>query len=227
MKYVSRWYVWAALAASCSTTLAQPGASWHQGPGPDSAAMGMPTSPEQAGSPTERWLQMLEEFNPDEYQRLIALQDQDPEAFRAEMRERLQKHRKQFIRRMHGNPPPPSTTVGGGAPGEDPEDRAVEVRTLLETIRPEVERLVEAYRNTENEDERAAIRQALRGLVAQVQEARIASHQRRIEQARAMLEGLESKMAARLEKQEQQLDRAVDRILSGKNRRPPPPPPAD
>lgn len=227
MKNGTRWLVWIAFAASCGTTMAQPNASWYEGPGPGPEAMGMPPSPEHAGSPTERWLQMLEEFNPDEYQRMIALQDQDPEAFRAEMRERLQKHRKQFIRRMHGNRPPPSTTVGGGAPGEDPEDHAVEVRTLLETIRPEVERLVEDFRKTENKDEQAAIRQALRGLIAQVHEARIASHQRRIEQARAMLEVLESKMAARLEKQEQQLDRAVDRILSGKNRRPPPPPPAD
>lgn len=189
--------------------LAQPGPGPHPGPGPGHPPPeGAPPPP--AESPGERWLDMLREFNPEEYDRLAALRTEDPEAFRAELRTRLQQHKKRLMREF--GPPGP----GHDHPGDDPEDRSREVHQVLERIRPEVERLAAAYRASTDDTARTAIREELSTLVAQVQDARIESHRERIEQGRRMLEALEARLAERIDARDEQINRAVDRILEGR-----------
>lgn len=98
-----------------------------------------PGNPERRGGPDmdhrphlERWLDRLSEEDPDEYQRLIALRENDPATFRMEMRSRVQEARRiQQPRGPHPDPQAPFARPpreerpprGEGFRADDADDR--------------------------------------------------------------------------------------------------------
>ncbi len=130
--------------------------------------------------PIDRWLQAMEARHPGEVQRLRALRQDDPEAFRREMWQHLEEARARF-----GGPPPHAGPPGGGPPpaaGTPPGDgasagaMAAEVKPLLRQLWS----LARSYRAAPDEEARAALRGQMLAPMGQLVDIRESERARRL-----------------------------------------------
>lgn len=132
----------------------------------------------------ERWLNHLEQQNPAEHQRLTALREDDPVAFREEMRRQFARAREQQQARrgVRGNPP----------------DFTEELAAL---------------RNARNDTERAQAREALQSVLAEHIDQRLAQREQRIHSIREELNRLEMQHQADKARREAWIEEALTRML--------------
>lgn len=95
----------------------------------------------------QAWLEGFAQENPDEYERLKTLRQENPEAFREELRSRVRAARQDWSRRRFPPPPP--------RPPRLPHGRA-EALAL-----PELAPLVQDYRNAASDDQREQAKNAM------------------------------------------------------------------
>ena len=138
----------------------------------------------------DRYLSHLEKKNPEEYERLTALRESDPQAFRVAMREKIQKLRK---RRMEA--------ARQGTPMAKPRHGS--------PLQPEMKQLREAT----TEEEKAAATEALRAKIRSRVEERLRKREEKIERVREQLKELEAQNAADRERVDAIVEEHVQRML--------------
>lgn len=123
----------------------------------------------------ETWLRGLKERNPDEYQRLMRLREENPELFRQEVRSQLERIREER-RRQNG---------GGREGSPQPDDAA------REEFEQKMRKSVQAWKSAGSEEDRARIEQEIREQIRiglhrkmRMQEERLAELERQIAELR-------------------------------------------
>jgi hypothetical protein len=156
----------------------------------------------------EQWLEQLRKRDPAEYERLTQLRQDDPEAFREELEQRLQRERARkflerypalkdaidsmpekdqqaVLRRLGAMPPGPGGPGTDGrrpGPGRGPGPGDGPPRPEIEKLQQEVGALARAYREASSEDARQGVRGELKTKLSALFDLREA--QRREELAR-------------------------------------------
>ncbi len=132
----------------------------------------------------ERWLLDLEQKDPEEHQRLLLLREEDPEAFRGEVR----RHYAQARGR-------PSARQGDGP------------------RIPEVAGQVKAYQEAKTDAERDRIRESIRAELAGHLDRRLAFREQRIQSIREELERLEDRHETDKARRDSWIDEALEQLL--------------
>ncbi len=145
---------------------------------------------ELSGPALERYLSHLEKKNPEEYERLSALRESDPQAFRVAMREKIQELRK---RRME--------SARQGTPMAKPRHGA--------PMHQEMKQLREAT----TEEEKAAATEAMRAKIRSRVEERLRKREEKIERVREQLQQLEAQNAADRERVDAIVEEHLQRVL--------------
>lgn len=109
--------------------------------------------------PVERYLNSLKAKDPDEHKRLVNLQQEDPEKFRMELRNKAYKLRKGPHHREKKRLHPLSQEIESVKKAQNPEERALAVTSLRKAITKRVEKNLE-----EREQAIAKIREKLKQL---------------------------------------------------------------
>lgn len=144
------------------------------------------------------WLKGLEQRNPDEYQRLMRLREENPERFQAEVRKKLQALREERQKRFR----------------EDRDDRPLEGRpNPSDEFETSVRRNVRAWQEAGSDEERARLEAELREQLhnglrrhLKAQEERLAALERQMQELRGDIE-------RQREASEQVVDRRVRQML--------------
>lgn len=140
----------------------------------------------QAAERIREFIETLREDNAEEYARLMQLREDDPQQFRAELRELL---RERVQERVHG------------ARRMTPEDdRAME--------------LARRYRQALTDAEKAAIREELRTAVEAAFDARLDTQQQMLERLQERLAELEEEIETRKQDREQIIQNRIDRLTT-------------
>lgn len=154
---------------------------------------GGPENSERRGPPAvERYFRQLEAQDPEESQRLRELRRTDPEAFRAELRERVRNRR------------PPHAENGKGG-----------------RMRFPLKEQVEAVQQAETKEERVQAAAVLREAISKRVEQSFAAREEVIAELRSRLEELEARHEAEKQQQEELIDRQMSRLLEERPRQPP------
>jgi uncharacterized coiled-coil protein SlyX len=203
--------------------------------------------------PLERFLEWYRQQNPDDVARLQKLREEDPEAFRAELREKLEKARQRFGEgRAPGMGPGGRRGPGGegwrgpadgphGGEGRGwmpglPEGRGLSRLALSNPEAPgwldALRKKTEAYRAATDETAKAALKEEIRGLVAKLYEVRIADQAKQLDQLEVELSRLRDEIARRradfkalVEERVEELLRAPEAPAVPPEAPPPAPPP--
>ncbi len=168
----------------------------------------------------ERYMEHLKNTNPEDFEAFNKLREEDPEAFKHQLMERLQhmrkgvenipperreEMRKRFMGRREG---------GGGfrGPPMDPEEMGKR-RAQYEQFKGKVDGLKKAYHHTEDDEERQRIRDEITGHIGEMFEARQAERKRHIDRFREELERMEAQMAEDDAKRDEHVSARVNEIL--------------
>jgi Spy/CpxP family protein refolding chaperone len=147
-------------------------------------------------------LRALKDKKPSAYERLMRLKDRDPRGYR-----RLLSGSWFWYQRWKGLP-----------------KEVQEAHVSLHGIRVRIWRTVRAFRETDDEKERARLRRQLRGLVSQRFDSEQVIRAHDIKSLEQRIERLKEALKGRLERREEVIEEEVSRLLSPSRRRPPPPP---
>ncbi len=178
----------------------------------------------------EQWLERLSEEGPSEYERLMELKDQQPAAFREELRNHL--HDARSMRRLRNAYPdlhqhleqmPREERVRFRALlGEDPEARPGRHRRLSQEYLTEHEatrEFVKEWRAAEDTDGRETARTALRNHLEELFDQRMEAQEEEIRRAEERVERLRSLLDERRDDRETWVDRILQRLLQEEDRR--------
>lgn len=180
-----------------------------------------------ARRPLDRWMVRMRDQHPAEYERLMHLQEQDPEAFRAELRVRRDQLRNRNLEEGMEEMPRIREVMEGMPPEE--RDRMAErfsrmVRSQSQRPTPATRQinagerksqdLARAYREAP-EGEREAILAQLRAQVEEVFVLREEHHQRQIEEAEKNLTRLKNALDSRREHRGQIVERRLQELTRG------------
>lgn len=165
--------------------------------GTDTGQLGGPRGPHGgpgqrrgAGSPLERVQQFVEKMqqeDPENYERLMALREENPEQFRQELR-------KMLTDRMQKRP-------GRGPRRMTPEDQ--------ETVE-----LAQLYQKAETDAEKDAIRGKLQVAVGKAYDARLTQQEEMLERMRERLQELEERVATRKESRDEMIENRVEQLTT-------------
>ncbi len=161
---------WIPLACLLATSLRAQPPSDRPGPGRPEAV--------------ERWLKVQKEKNPEDFERLRLLREEDPEAFRAHMRDRVEHVRKRTDHRR------------GAPPG------------------PRLREELQAIHDAATPEEREAAVEALRAKVSGQIDLRLEMREKRIEQIRGELKRLEEQHEADKADRAALVQRHLDKLLA-------------
>ena len=174
---------------------------------------------ESRGAYLERMMSELERRNPEEFKRLKQLRELDPQAFRAELRKKLQEMRRN--QQKHGDMDPRDLNAPGGMrPGErsdvgcprmsdDPQRKAREedmgaVRTA-----------VQKYRQSTDSAEKKNIEEDLRARIVRMVEQRHQERTRRIEQFEQELKRMKADLERMKSEKNEIIEGHLKEILEG------------
>lgn len=175
----------------------------------------------------QEWMQTLREENPEEYQRLARLMEEDPRAFHDALRARLTRERLDRavrddpeLRRILQTLAPADRALlrekvsamlapRGPGPGPAPESPTREPLPSEESLQP----LKETYREAESEAARENIRQAVRDALSERFEIREARYRARIESLQEEIRKLEAALQQRAEWKDAIIERRLQRFL--------------
>lgn len=189
--------------------------------------------PEAVRPHVERWLETVKESDPDEYQRLTELRDENPAAFRVETRQRL--HDARLMRRMREDHPDLHERLTAmpreerdrmrqalrSAYMDDPMRSARHRRTMhLDMRRNETVRaLIERWRIAETPEEQEEVRSELRAHLGDVFDQHTEEQEEDIRRAEEQLERLRQIHAERQGKRDDWIDRVMEHVLRRQDER--------
>jgi len=206
---------------------------WEPPPPPEHAGPGGPHRgfaghADEGEPPLTRWMEHLRNRNPEEFDRLSRLRQEDPEAFRRELGDRLQRRRVETRLKampklqeyLMGLPEPERNELlkeigelaGGGPRGgmphvsEDPR-----ARDLLE----KTGELSRAYRHTDNAEERAGIKQELSAKVAELFDLQEKQREEMIGKMEQKLGSLKAVLEQRRTNRQEIIDRRIQELTDG------------
>ena len=130
------------------------------------------------------WIEELKENDPDEYERLMALREEDPQAFRQEIRKRLGERMKQHMR-QHAGPE---------------EQKCME--------------LARRYHAADSAGEKAEIKEQLEDAVQAAFDARLEQQETMLEKMEERLDQLREHLATRKAHREKICDERVDELTA-------------
>lgn len=174
----------------------------ERGGPPDSPGARRPGGPppgihrEGEGAPLDRWMSFLRERNPEEFERWQRLREEDPEAFREAIRERLDAARERFREQAGDRPAGGDGPWGPRFPPPPPDPRG-----------PQAGGLAQAWREAGSAEERERIERQIRRHVAESVQVRFESHERRL----AELEREVMEMRRNLSRQREMAERMIER----------------
>jgi len=180
----------------------------------------------------DRWLAQLRDADPEEYERVIALRESDPEAFRMEMRERVQAARRLHrLRASHPDlherladlPPEERERIGEALRGplrDGPSPVSRHRRWSPPGMEPDgaSRSLLDAWHRADGAEEKAAARAALIAHLEEVFDQRTEEQKERIQRAEEQIEELRRILDARRDNREVWIDRLIERLLSEHDR---------
>lgn len=247
MKTVLCLALLAALAAA-PRALAQDPDSFHPpppgpGPGPGigpGAPFGQPHHPPQ--EMVQKWLEQLKSRNPQEYERLAKLREEDPEAFRQELEKRLDRERgRRFVekypqlkealeampeqdrnavlRRLAGGGPGPGPGAGphgpGGLmpPGAESNPRSPEIDRLQD----EVKDLALQFKAAATEAERQKAREEIRGKLSKLFDLREDQRRQDLQRMEKHVAELKQKLESRQSRKDQIIDRRLQQLTGAED----------
>lgn len=183
-------------------------------PGETAAPTGHPTPRRpEGGPPIQQFLDMLKQRNPAEFERMRALREENPEAFREELRNRIRDERE----RRGGPAAMPAWKRGPEHAGHAIAEGGVRQAMAGETLRsPELDRLernaaelARALREAKTDEEKSRARADLRAALANVFDAREAMRRERFQRMEAQL----GKVREMLDKRQAHRDEIIDKRL--------------
>ncbi len=213
-------------------------------PGPDATAPGparADAAKEKSGRPVDRLLDHIQRNNPGEYERLVSLRRENPEAFQQALRRKFEETAAHFREKgdaarrgeprnkgLAGEPVRPQTAEGmegkrakagarelEGRPregaGSRPE-RAANVEAAMAERMARVNGMVEEYRRARGE-EREKLRSHIRENIGEVYDSRERDRTRRIRQMEEELVRMKKEIESRRELREKIIDRKVGELL--------------
>jgi hypothetical protein len=139
---------------------------------------------ERHHSVIERWLNHLEKQEPEEHRRLTEMREEDPAAFREELRRHFSEAREHAAPRRGGRGAPPGLTEK-----------------------------IQALRQADTPDTRARALEALRTALAGHIDQRLALREQRIQSIREELEQLETRHRADKARREAWIEETLERLL--------------
>lgn len=187
----------------------------------------------RAGAPAERrayvdeWLARIQDRDPDEYERLIALREEHPVAFRMEMRRRVHEGRMLRVIREEF----PGFYEYLQSLDQDERDRLGNFLQRLADDRPEVgrrpprsrfadfeddlelRRLRRAWREAD-EEERAQLRRRIRNHVEQLFDERTQAQQGEVDQLEDQLRRLQTLLETRQSRRSDWIDQVLERLTA-------------
>ncbi|MDZ4199151.1 MAG: hypothetical protein U1E27_07695 [Kiritimatiellia bacterium] len=170
------------------------------------------TDTPEEGSIVERWLHALRERNPEEFERMQRLRDEDPEAFRDAMRERIRKLRNRPRGESEDADPSGHTRR---TPGIDREPDAFGINRA---------ELKKVWDNAKTDDDRERIRNRVREQVAKSLIARMEQHERRLAEMERDLHRMRESLARQRAGAEKWIQQRTDQVFQHMDRPPAPPP---
>jgi hypothetical protein len=186
----------------------------REGPPPEGPGPG-PGDQDGERPPLQRFLEILRQQNPQEFDRLKSLRESDPAAFRKELHERLQQERDK--RGLQGGPGAGLREQMGrrmmeGGPGPD----GMNVRS------PEIDRLEKAthdlaqsYRKATGDAEKARLQGELKQTLEQAFDLREQLRRERFEQTEARLRKVREMMEQRQAQRDAIIDRRLKELTEG------------
>jgi hypothetical protein len=171
---------------------------------------------EFAVPPVERLMQNFKETQPDEHKRLQTLRNEDPDAFRNEIRTLLRKARRQNLG-CTGTPEHPSWRAGGSGQNErggPPRQRNPEIRTLRQSIA----KLSRSYQNTKEIEARKQIRSELKGELEKMFDLREAERLKIISQMEEKIRKIKRIMEERRSERDKIIKRQLKQMTGNKKR---------
>jgi len=139
---------------------------------------------ERHHSVIERWLNHLEKQEPEEHRRLTEMREEDPAAFREELRRHFSEAREHAAPRRGGRAAPPGLTEK-----------------------------IQALRQADTPDTRARALEALRTALAGHIDQRLALREQRIQSIREELEQLETRHRADKARRDAWIEETLERLL--------------
>lgn len=186
-----------------------------------------PPPPGGMRTAVDRWMLRLRNRDPQEYERMKILQEQNPEAFKRVLVEKLRKHRMRGLRMEpelqafleDGRGPPPPPPPGGAT--ENIRHMTVTNRRgandiqdpRLDELNREAKALIKAYKAAADEDARAQLREELHAKLIDIFELRMQHQQKAIVQAEEGLAKLKDIVRKRQERRDEIVDRHMESLL--------------
>ena len=158
-----------------------------------------PPPADQPGTPfVDRWLERMKEKNPEEYGKLQALREKDPEQFRQALHDKLKQEKMRFRSRDgRGGPPPPPM---------NPE---------IVTIEKETMEMSRAYREESDAARKEQIRKDIRAKLEVLFELRGKDRQELVNRIEADLARLKKSIEERQAHRDQIIDRRLQDLTDG------------
>ena len=178
------------------TILAQPPMGFQPPPPDAGPEMGEP--PPHHTPPVDRWMQFLQQKDPEEFERLSTLRKDDPEAFRNELAEKLRHHR------------------GKGREGRHGMHNMMEENTPeMQALTTELNKLSRSYKETDDPAEKEALRTTITDTVRELYELRYTARQEKLQEAEAKIQKLREHLAQRYENRDKIIERRVQELTDG------------
>jgi hypothetical protein len=157
------------------------------------------------GGRGRQWINRLKEENPEKFEELKALHQQDPQAFRNELRK--------MAKQRFGNGRGGRGGKGGG--GRPPRGGKGELRDEAQALR----QLVVAYHQSSDDGEKERLEGEIRAAVATFFDKRIEKHEQHLERMQERLAELSDKLDEKRNNRDQVIEDKVEKLLTAPEER--------
>jgi hypothetical protein len=169
----------------------------------------------------EAWLERLKESDPGEYDRLDQLREEQPEAFRQELRARLQQERTKKVLKDF---PQIAETLENMSPEERQRflkrfgqrhrpEPGEERQEVFRELHQQIRKLAEAYAMADNEDLREDIRTQLKARLGQMHETQLQVRKQHLQNIEKEVEKLRSSIEQEQQNRDAFIEEHLNRIL--------------
>ncbi|MFH0907896.1 MAG: hypothetical protein V1929_03965 [bacterium] len=217
-----------------------PGLDMPPGPGP---GPGLPPGDPHVGrrgpEMVERWLEQLEDKDPSEYERLVELREDDPDAFRKELRNKLRKEQARVfmdkhpqlresmmdlppeerdarMRRLMQAGPGPGGPGPGMKRGMGPDDGGGDMRTPeINAQQEETRKQVAAYKSAATPEEKEKAKAELKTSLGKLFDVREQQRAKEIDEFDRHIAELKAKLEKRQANRDQIIEKRMEEVTSG------------
>lgn len=168
-----------------------------------------PGEMERSQPPIQLLMQHWKKKNPEEFERMQKLREEDPEAFRAELTRKLQEAR--LERGLHGERDGGMGSRLMGPPGGDFEAMPPEVRAADDKVRE----LARTWRQTSDEAQRQTLRNEMQKTLGEAFDRREQVRRDRLAQMEKKITELRSTLEQRTQKRDEIIQKRLQELTEG------------